>query len=131
MLRKIGVFLGAIVTLAALMGIGFGVENHFAKEVPTAVAFKQVNDEIQYVSSRIDAMKLEDQLILVKKKISRMEDRWGKVFFDRFERYWQTKAELKGVMPEDYRVEYDELFEEKELLEKQIEETNKPKEGDV
>lgn len=127
MLRKIGVLLGAIITIATLMGLGFGVENHFAKEVPTALAFEEVRADIVMVSERIDAMKLEDELILVKKKISRMEDRWGEVFYERFDRYWQTKEELKGVMPDDYKVEYDELFDEKERLEKAIDEKNQPK----
>ncbi len=124
MLKKIGVLLGSIITMATLMGLGFGVENHFAKEVPTAIAFEQVNADIVMVNERIDAMKLEDELLLVKKKIDRLEDRWGEVFYDRFDRYWQTIEELKGIMPEDYREEYQEAMDEKERLEKKIEEKN-------
>jgi hypothetical protein len=127
MLKKIGTVFGAIITLAALMGLGFGVENHFAKEVPTAVSFEEVRQDIQMVSTRIDAMKLEDELILVKKKIARLEDRWGKVFYDRFDRYWQTIVELKGVMPDDYKEEYQEAQDDKKRLEKEIEAKNKPK----
>lgn len=130
MFKKVGAVAGAILTLAALMGLGFGVENHFAKEVPTAVAFEEVRQDIQMVSTRIDAMKLEDELILVKKKIARLEDRWGEVFYERFDRYWQTIEELKGVMPKDYKEEYQEAQDEKERLEKEIEAKNKPKKKD-
>jgi hypothetical protein len=126
MLKKIGVVLGAIITMATLMGLGFGVENHFAKEVPTAMSFEAVQQDIQMVATRIDAMKLEDELILVKKKIERLEVRWGDVFYKRFERYWQTTTELKGVMPDDYKLEYQEAIDDKIRLEKEIEAKNKP-----
>jgi len=126
-LKKIGIVLGSIVTLASLLGAGFAVDNHFAKEVPTAQSFKAVQEDIYMVSQRIDAMKLEDELLLVKKKIDRLEVRWGDVFYKRFERYWQTTDELKGVMPEDYREDYTELLDEKKRLEKAIEEKNKVK----
>jgi acyl-CoA-binding protein len=135
MLGKIGVLLGLIITLATVFGLGYGVETHFAKAEHTSasfeevtVTFDEVRQDIQKVSTRIDAMKLEDELILVKKKIARIEDRWGKVFYDRFERYWQTIEELKGVMPEDYREEYQEAQDEKVRLEKLIEDKNKTKE---
>lgn len=131
MLKKIGILLGSIVTLASLLGAGFAVDNHFAKATPTVESFAAVQDDIHRVSQRIDAMKLEDELLIVKKKIDRLEDRWGKVFYDRFERYWQTKEELKGVMPDDYKEDYTELQDEKVRLEKEIEKKNEKKSGDA
>lgn len=115
-----------IIAVGTLVGMYYVVDTHYAK----AGDIEAVREDIMTVSNRIDAMKLEDELLLVKKKIDRLEDRWGQVFYDRFERYWQTHEELKGVMPTDYKKDYTELLEEKDKLEKAIDEKNKVKKGE-
>ena len=112
---------GLIITVGTLIGMFYAVDSHYAK----AAEVEEVRVYAEYVSSRVDVMRLEDELVIVKKKIDRMEDRWGKVFYERFDRYWQTKEELKGGMPDDYKKDYNELLDEKERLEKAIEEKNK------
>ena len=128
MLTKIGVALGSVITLATLLGFGFAVESHYAKEAPTAMAFEEVRADLMMVSNRIDAMKLEDELLLVKKKLFGLEDRWGEKFKTEHGRYHQSIEELLAFMPKEYRDEYRSLSERKEKLEKQIEEKNKKKE---
>jgi len=125
MLKKIMIVLASIATLSTLLGAGFIVDGHFAKETPTSASFAEVRSDIVMVSARIDAMKLEDELLLVKKKMYGLEDRWGKKFKEENDRYYHTIKELLAFMPEEYRDEYRELEDERDDLEKQIEEKNK------
>ena len=125
--KIIAIIASSIITIATLIGFVFAFDNHYAKAEEITVVIEAVQEDIMTLSNRIDSMKLEDELLLVKKKIERLEDRWGQVFYERFNRYWQTKEELKGVMPDDYKKDYDELLEDKERLEEAIKEKNKKK----
>jgi len=116
---------GGVGLLIVLMGAAFAVEDYFAKEVPTTLAFEEVRLDISIVNDRIDAMRLEDEIAHVRKKIDRLEVRWGDVFENRFDRPWQTREELKGVMPNDYKEDYTELLLDEKRLEKAIDEKNK------
>ena len=125
-LSVVGAF---IISVGTIAGMFYAVETHYAKASEVSVAIEELQTDIQYVSSRFDVMRLEDELVIVKKDIASMEDRWGKVFYERFDRYWQTKEELKGVMPTEYKEDYDDLQDDKVRLEKAIEEKNKKKES--
>ena len=118
-----------IIAIGMIVGMFYAVDTHYAKAGEVSVAIEELQMDIRYVSSRVDVMRLEDQLVIVKKDIATLEDRWGKVFYERFDRYWQTKEELKGVMPTEYKEDYDDLLDEKVRLEKAIEEKNKKKES--
>ena len=125
--QSLSIVAAFIITVGTIVGMFYVVDTHYAKADDVSIVVEEMQADIQYVSSRVDVMRLEDELIIVKKKILRLEDRWGDVFYERFDRYWQTIEELKGVMPDDYKEEYQEALDKKEKLEKQIEEKNKKK----
>ena len=129
MFKRVGVILGVIVTLATILGFGFAVDDHYAKAGATTIAIEEVQADLEMVGNRIDAMKLEDELLLVKKTMYDLEDRWGVKFKEEFGRYHHTLEELLAFMPEEYRNEYRGLVEKKIDLEKKIEEKNKKRES--
>lgn len=111
--------MATILTLSALVGGVFAVENHYANKQETEYAITAVNE-------RIDIIKLEDELVTVKKKMYDLEDRWGKKFKEEHNRYYHTIEELLAFMPKEYKKEYLELKDRKKVLEKEIEDL-KPK----
>ena len=125
--QSLSIVAAFIITVGTIVGMFYEVDTHYAKADDVSIVVEEMQADIQYVSSRVDVMRLEDELIIDKKKILRLEDRWGDVFYERFDRYWQTIEELKGVMPDYYKEEYQEALDKKEKLEKQIEEKNKKK----
>lgn len=121
----VGKVFGIIIAVGTVVGMYYAFETHFAR----ASTVEEIREEVAAVSDRVDAMKLEDELLLVKKKMFNLEDRWSPKFKEEYGRYPHSIDELLAFMPKEYRDEYRELDDKRKDLEKKIEEKNKKKGG--
>ena len=116
MKKSISLVAAFIITIGTIIGMAYAVETHYAK----ASEMRMVESDISDVNDRIDAMKLEDEILLIKKKLYSIEDRWGSKFKEEHGRYHHTIDELLAFMPKEYRNEYRELKERLDQLEKRL-----------
>lgn len=122
--------LATIITIGTIIGFVFVVDSHFAKAEPTQVAIDNVIEDLLLLNDRVEAMKIEDELLMVKKKLYAIEDRWGEKYRDaNGGKYHESIEQLLAFMPKEYREEYRQLDEKRKLLEKQLEEKIHKKKG--
>ena len=108
-MKKTGSIIGAILTIASLIGVAFAVDSHFAKA-----------EELSYVSDRLEHKIISDRITDIDERLWKIESRWQDQFQKENNRFPNGIDELLQYMNEDAREYYKKLKKERDELDLQL-----------